>query len=166
MAQATIPVIEALREAAAALERTSKYQWGHMGNCNCGFLAQVVTRKSAPAIHQAAMQGHGDWSEQLNDYCPASGLGLDLLIDELLLFGFDREELAHLERLSDPRVLAEFPGGGTYLCHNNKKDVIDYFRRWALHLETKWANDQSPPEITSVVTESEKVCSPLVDCPG
>jgi hypothetical protein len=144
VAQATIRVIEALREAATRLEYSPGYQWGHMGNCNCGFLAQVVTGQSAPAIHQSAMQGHGDWSEQLNDYCPATGLGINALIDKLIEFGFDRYDLAHLERLTDPIVLDTFPEGGKFLCHNNRLDVIEYYRRWALCIETEWASEQPP----------------------
>lgn len=166
MARATIKVIQALRETASQLERSSRYQWGHMGSCNCGFLAQVVTRQTAPAIHQAAMLGRGDWNEQLNDYCPSSGLGLDTLIDELLRFGFDREDLAHLERLSDPLILAGFPDRGKDVRHNSKKDVVEYFRRWALHLETEWASRQSTIAIMGVEEESEKGYSLLAGCPG
>lgn len=166
MALATIRVIEALREAASRLEQAPGYQWGHMGNCNCGFLAQVVTGQAAPAIHQAAMRGHGDWTEQLNDYCPSTGLGLDALIDDLLDFGFEREDLAHLERLTDPIVLSSFPGGGRFLCHNNKRDVIEYYIRWALSLEAEWASSQAPIDINVFEAEVEKSHSPLVGCPG
>lgn len=166
MAQATIQVIEALREAATRLEYSQGYQWGHMGNCNCGFLAQVVTGQSAPAIHQAAMQGYGDWSEQLNDYCPSTGLGITAVIDQLIAFGFERDDLAHLERLTGPIVIATFPESGKFLCHNNKKDVIEYYRRWALCLETEWASAQPPIDLNACEAEIEKVRSPLACCPG
>ena len=142
MAKPEIHVIEALRESAKRLEKSASYQWGHMGHCNCGFLAQVVTKKSASEIHQHAMQGHGDWREQLNDYCPSTGLPMDDLIDELLSFGFEREELKHLERLSDPQVLAQMHGRGSHLNHNRKEDVIAYLLAWSGLVESQWAAGQ------------------------
>jgi len=83
------------------------------------------------------MQRHGDWSEQLNDYCPTSGLPMDDLISELLAFGFTREELSHLEKLSDPTVLNALPPGQRNLKHNVKKDVVVYMNTWATNLEEK-----------------------------
>lgn len=142
MARTEISVIEALREAARRLEKSASYQWGHMGQCNCGFLAQVVTRKSAGEIHERAMRGHGDWSEQLNDYCPSTGLPMDELIAELLAFGFDREDLRHLERLSDAQVLATMPDRGIHLRHNRKEDVVAYLRAWSGILESRWVEGQ------------------------
>lgn len=112
------------------------------------------------------MKGHGDWTEQLNDYCPSTGLGLDALIEELLDFGFERDDLAHLERLTDPIVLITFPQNGMFLCHNNKRDVVEYYRRWALCLETEWASGQSPIDFNALEAEIEKAHSPLVGCPG
>ncbi len=47
------------------------------------------------------MQRYGDWNEQLNDYCPTSGFPMDELISEMMNFGFDRDDLKNLERLSD-----------------------------------------------------------------
>jgi hypothetical protein len=40
MAKATPEFIQALRSAIAKLEKSDDYQWGHMGSCNCGYLAQ------------------------------------------------------------------------------------------------------------------------------
>jgi len=105
-----------------------------MGACNCGFLAQEVTRMTKKEIHTRAMEGHGDWNEQLNDYCPTSGLRMDDLISELLNFGFDINDLRHLEKLSDPEVLQEANG---HLSHNKKSDVITYLDSMARLLERK-----------------------------
>jgi hypothetical protein len=81
------------------------------------------------------MERHGDWSEQLNDYCPNSGLPMDHLIDELVRFGFTTEELRHLERLSDPAVLQQLPPEKRNLRHNVKTDVVLYMNTWATLLE-------------------------------
>ncbi|MEX8547716.1 MAG: hypothetical protein V5804_08950 [Mucilaginibacter sp.] len=137
MAKATISVIEALRKTAANLQNKAPYQWGHMGSCNCGNLAQVVTNLDKAAIHREAMRRHGDWNEQLFDYCPQSGLPFDHIIDTMLEFGFTRADLAHLEKLSDEHILANLPQGKQYLRHNKSEDVIKYLNSWANLLENQ-----------------------------
>jgi hypothetical protein len=135
MANIRFELVLALRATAQKIEKSNTYQWGHMGLCNCGFLAQEVTALSKQEIHRRAMLRHGDWSEQLNDYCPTSGLPMDDLIDELVNFGFTVSELRHLERLSDPAVLQALPVEKRYLKHNVKEDVVLYLTTWAKHLE-------------------------------
>jgi hypothetical protein len=51
MASPTPELISALRATANRLSDGTAYQWTHMGACNCGHLAQTVTRKSASEIH-------------------------------------------------------------------------------------------------------------------
>lgn len=135
MAKASVELIEALRKTAYKLSNSTNYQWGHMGACNCGFLAQEVTQFRKEEIHARAMQRYGDWSEQLNDYCPTSGLPFDELISELIAFGFDSEDLKNLERLSDGTVLRALPLEQRNLTHNKKADVILYLNIWADQLE-------------------------------
>ncbi|UII26682.1 hypothetical protein LVD15_25865 [Fulvivirga maritima] len=134
MARASSDLIVAIKNTASKLEQSAIYQWGHMGSCNCGFLAQELTRLSKSEIHSRAMQKYGDWNEQLNDYCPTSGLLMDDLISEMLHYGLDTDDLKHLEKLSSPKVLNYLPKG-TYLKHNVKQDVIMYLRAWANQLE-------------------------------
>lgn len=141
MAQSTPSVILALRRTASNLEKSSDYQWGHMGSCNCGFLAQQITKEPRHKIHSYAMQGCGDWSEQLNDYCPTSGLNMDELISEMLDFGFDSDDLKNLEKLSDHRILREFTHQEKNLRHNVKTDVVKYLRVWAKMLEADFIQD-------------------------
>jgi hypothetical protein len=131
MAKSTPELAHVLRKTAAALRSSPAYQWGHMGLCNCGFLAQQVTRLTKEEIHSRAMQRYGDWSEQLNDYCPTSGLPMDELISEMMAFGFDADDLRHLERLSDPQVLRQLPAIRPNLSFNIKEDVITYLEAWA-----------------------------------
>ncbi len=131
----SINQVDTLRKAARKIELSSSYQWGHMGLCNCGFLAQEITSLTKEEIHRRAMQRHGDWSEQLNDYCPTSGLPMDDLISELIDFGFTRQQLTHLEKLSDPSILQVLPIGQRNLQHNVKSDVILYMNIWAQSLE-------------------------------
>ncbi len=138
MAKVSVEVITAIRRAAMELTNNKDYQWGHMGACNCGFLAQEVTRLSKAEIHRRALLGHGDWSEQLNDYCPTSGLPMDDVISELLAFGFDADDLKHLERLSDVKVLRALPANERNLKHNINADVVKYMHTWANLLEAEW----------------------------
>jgi hypothetical protein len=137
MAKATFDVIQALRNTARKLEESSDYQWGHMGSCNCGFLAQEITHLRKEEIHARAMCRYGDWSEQLNDYCPTSGFLIDDLISEMLRFGFDRDDLVNLERLSDPQVLDWAKTSGESLQYNKKEDAIRYMAIWADKLESE-----------------------------
>ncbi|MBY0433389.1 MAG: hypothetical protein K2U26_04690 [Cyclobacteriaceae bacterium] len=135
MARPSLELVQSLRQAARKIELSATYQWGHMGSCNCGFLAQEVTRLSKEEIHRRAMMRHGDWSEQLNDYCPTSGLPFDDTISEMIDFGFDSEDLHHLERLSDQNVLRSLPVGERNLEFNNKLHAARYMKAWANLLE-------------------------------
>lgn len=148
MARQTLPIIDALRATAAKLQASGIYQWGHMGACNCGFLAQEITKLRKDEIHHRAMQRHGDWNEQLNDYCPTSGLPMDDLISELLAFGFDINDLKHLERLSDPKVLRALPPEHRNLARNIKNDVVLYLHTWANRIEAQMLATVNLPAYT------------------
>ncbi len=137
MARPNPELIDILRKTAKRLQKSPAYQWGHMGSCNCGHLAQVITDLDKKEIHQRAMMRCGDWSEQLNDYCPHSGLPLDKVITVMLEKGLDPDDLKHLERLSDQEVLRRLPEGKEYPSHNNRHDVILYFNTWADLLEDR-----------------------------
>lgn len=137
MAKASLKIIKAIRETVANLEKGSAYQWGHMGSCNCGNLAQVITNLDKAEIHKSAMRGHGDWNEQLFDYCPISGLPIDHIIDQMIDFGFTTDDLAHLEKLSDHQVLRTLPLEKRFLKHNIKDDVVLYLKSWANLLENE-----------------------------
>jgi hypothetical protein len=110
-----------------------------MGACNCGNLAQELTKLEKGEIHSYAMQRHGDWNEQLIDYCPTSGYPMDLMITRMLDFGLTTSDLAHLERLSDPMVLAEMSiEKRNSLSKNKKEDVIFYMITWSKLLRKIW----------------------------
>lgn len=135
MARANLELVDYIRRAANKLAESENYQWGHMGSCNCGFLAQEITQLTKGEIHQRAMARRGDWHDQLNDYCPTSGLPIDDAISEMLNAGLDTQDLQHLERLSDPKVLALLPKEKRYLKQNLRDDVVLYMKTWANLLE-------------------------------
>ncbi|GAB2466131.1 hypothetical protein GCM10011375_33260 [Hymenobacter qilianensis] len=167
MAKSTLPVIQALRDTAQRLATQAPYQWGHMGSCNCGHLAQTVTRLTKAEIHARAMQRYGDWERQLIDYCPTSGLPIDQTIDEMLALGFSREDLTHLERLADPTIRAAIPfERRNALRHNQRDDVVLYLRTWADLLENSLLADISLPDFApqpAPVPTTEQLATVLVD---
>ncbi len=138
----TLKLIKALREVAFEIKMSDHYQWGHMGRCNCGFLAQKLSPYSAAEIHRMAMSGHGDWNDQLIDYCPVSNYPMDRLIFDLLQQGLTLQDLAHLEKLSDPKILLETRKVKPELAFNNPEDVSLYMNTWGLILEREIANKE------------------------
>ena len=151
MAQPTLPVIQALRDTAQRLATQAPYQWGHMGSCNCGHLAQTITQLTKAEIHARAMQRYGDWERQIIDYCPTSGLPIDQTIDEMLALGFSRRDLTHLERISDPTIRAAIPfERRDALRHNQRDDVVLYLRTWADLLERDLLAGISLPNFDTV----------------
>jgi hypothetical protein len=138
MARANQKIIEALRKVSSKLQDGNHYEWGHMGACNCGHLAQELTNLTKGEIHQFAMQGHGDWTEQVQEFCPTSQLPMDLLISELISNGLSLEDLIQLERLKDPEILKRIPKERRdKMRHNNRMDVALYMAKWAEMLENK-----------------------------
>jgi hypothetical protein len=136
MAQANLKLIDALRITAQKLAEGGNYQWGHMGSCNCGNLAQELTQLTKAEIHQFAMQGRGDWREQVEEFCPTSGLNIDLLIADLLNHGLSVTDLQDLEWLSDQRILHRIPlERRDKMAHNVREDVVLYMNTWADMLE-------------------------------
>ena len=71
-----------------------------------------------------------DWADATVAYCPTSGLPLDDIITEMLNAGLTLSEIRHLERLSDPRILAALPHP-RHLRRNNPADVALYLETWA-----------------------------------
>lgn len=135
MARPNLELIEALRRTARSLQQGAHYQWGHMGGCNCGNLAQELTKLSKAQIHNYAMQRYGDWNDQVDDFCPTSSLPIDLVINEMLNAGLMLEDLKHLERLDDQTVLRRLPLENRHLRHNVRDDVVTYMVTWADLLE-------------------------------
>ena len=148
MAIPSLKIIDALRKTAKQLENGNRYEWGHMGSCNCGNLAQTITSFSKAEIQKYALQKTGDWSEQLVDYCPTSGLPMDLIIEKMLDFGFTRQDLRHLEWLSDADILNKM--GVSYLNRNLKSDTILYLQSWANLVEDKLLANVKLPNIEEI----------------
>lgn len=146
MATPTLAVIEAIHQTRQRLNTDSEYAWSHLGSCNCGHLTQTITQKSKAEIHALALQKAGDWQEHIVDYCPESGYPIDHIIAALLSFGFTRQDLIHLERLSDKEILAKLTGGKRELNYRLRSDVIAYLDAWLKLLSEQWAEQQELPD--------------------
>lgn len=134
MAYAKLRLVHALRVTAARLREGAPYSWGHLGMCNCGHLAQTVTKRSKREIHEAALARGGEWRDRARDYCPTSGFPIDEIIRELLDCGLGPTDLADLEYLSDERVRRRIPGR-PHLRRNVRDDLILYLETWASLLD-------------------------------
>jgi hypothetical protein len=160
MAIANPELISALEKTIFKLSNGSPYQWGHMGACNCGNLAQELTKLEKSEIHRYAMGRYGDWNQQLVDFCPTSGYPMDLMISKMLEFGLTIDDLSHLERLSDPKILSAMPfERRNSLSKNSKEDVIYYMKTWAELLRKAWVNENVESEI---VIEEKKLALALL----
>jgi hypothetical protein len=148
MAFANLQLVNALRATANKLEQGNAYQWGHMGSCNCGNLAQTITHFTKEEIHRFAMERKGDWSEQVLEFCPSSGYPMDMIIQKMMEIGLTRNDLMHLEHLSDQTVLQKLPQEKRYLNKNSKEDAILYMRTMANILEAEVV--EADDEVTAV----------------
>jgi hypothetical protein len=133
MARPTVELVRALRTTAARLALGADYRWSHFGQCNCGNLAQTVTNLTPREVYEAAFLRAGDWGEQAREFCPTSGYPIDFVLERLFALGMEPDDVQHLERLSDDRVLKRL--GTSSLAHNRRENVVPYMRAWADLLE-------------------------------
>ncbi len=145
MARATRELILALRKTVIRLRSGEPYQWGHLGACNCGHLAQTLTKLPKGEIHRAALARVGDWGDVSRGYCATSGLKVDSIIKSMIAAGLNLNDIEYLENLSDRAVLRHMGVGPEGLKHNVRDDVIAYMEAWAKLLEAQLLLD-SPPQ--------------------
>jgi hypothetical protein len=136
MARANVELIKALRSTAARLQLGAPYRWTHMGACNCGHLAQTVTHLDAEDIRRYALERAGEWAEQVLEFCPASGYPMDAILTALFELGLTHQDLAHLEKLTDPEILRRLlPDARQRLSYRERDHVVLYMRTFADLLE-------------------------------
>ena len=153
MAKANKKLITAILVTIKRLENDAHYEWGHLGACNCGHLAQTLTARSKREIHEAALARVGDWGEVSEKYCETSGMAIDTIISEMLSAGLALEDIEHLENLDDPKVLKALtmPGGRRYLKHNSREDLVLYLDAWAGLLEAELPVEPKPDPTDGLV---------------
>ncbi len=138
-----ITLIEALKAVVNALENdTVEYDWYQISHCNCGLVAQAITKTDKETLNDIylndisiSLQSKIDseytpgWSQMVKEYCPLTGEPIAEIFQKLYSAGMKREDIAHLEYLSDPKILAASTvNTGTY----TKTYTVDEIR------ETGW----------------------------
>lgn len=165
MAVATVETITILRETAQRLSDGATYNWCHQGSCNCGHLAQTVTKKSSAEIHALAIERYGEWQDHVREFstvveaeefyrdsidvCSMTGLTVDHIMQSILEKGFTLDDLYHLEKLSHPAILAKIPlERKKNFQYRKREDVILYLETWANILQDSFVDNAELP-ITS-----------------
>ena len=126
---------DALRVTADRLASGARYEWGHMGRCNCGHLVQTLTEMTDVEIAATIDYQLNEWTEHAKEYCAGTGSKVDDLFDALEDFGLSHEDIRCLEHLSDRRVLGRLGLRGDRLRKNDVQDVTLYMRTMADLLE-------------------------------
>jgi hypothetical protein len=127
-------LITALRKTADKLAGGARYEWGHMGRCNCGHLVQTLTDMTDIEIAQSVDYQLDEWTEHAKDYCAGSGAKVQDLFDTLQKFGLSPADMRHLEHLSDKRIVNRI-GRKDTLRKNLVEDVTLYMTTMADILE-------------------------------
>ena len=107
--------LDVLKETLGKLNSGKfKYEWGRMGQCNCGIVSQVALGESAKQVESAFedSQVKGPWTDNLRVFdnrsmkktCSVTGQKVFDIVKTLFNQGFTKDELIHLEWLSDPKV--------------------------------------------------------------
>ena len=135
MARSNPELISALKTTADRLDAGARYEWGHMGRCNCGHLVQTITEMTDREIAQSVNNQLDEWSEYANDYCDGTGAHVEDLFTLLGEVGFGHRDVIDLENLSDNRVLNRIDPNHRHLRRNQKSDVSLYMRTMAEMLQ-------------------------------
>ena len=158
MAQASLALIDALRQTAQRLRNGAHYAWGNHGACNCGHLLQVLTQLDEKEILTLAHTGPGEWTEIAEESCPVTGAPVDYLLSRLQAAGLTPTDIHNIEYLDNKAVLNHLPTGFRWLKRNVKQDVIEYFEAFAGFLEEQLLNEIKLP--------ADLFTTPLVAAPG
>lgn len=144
-------MIKALRVTAARLRLGAPYRWTHMGACNCGHLAQTVTHLDAEDIRRYAMERAGEWAEQVLEFCPTSGYPMDAILKALFELGLTTQDLAQLEKLTNPDVLRRLPEElRRQISYREREHVVLYMQAFADVLEEQLGEAQGAAPETAV----------------
>ena len=128
-------LVNALDETADRLAAGARYEWGHMGRCNCGHLVQTLTDMTDVEVAESVEYQLDEWTEHAKDYCEGTGSKVQDLFDTLKDFGLSPDDMRHLEHLTDRRVLRRVGSHADDLRKNDVQDVTLYMRTMARVLE-------------------------------
>ena len=85
---------------------------------------------------------------------------MDLMVSKMLEYGLTIDDLSHLERLSDPIILARMEKDRRDQLNKNKReDVVFYLQVWANLLREKWLKEQ---EVFGEIISEKKLKLPVL----
>jgi hypothetical protein len=119
-------LVNSLRTAVHALKNdTVKYDWTKQSCCNAGVVSQVVLGLTEAELiahmkpvfktikdHNKKAVAAGEkkidatWKNGIKYTCPVTGKGMPQIIQDLEAAGLSRGDIAHLEYLENPAILA------------------------------------------------------------
>lgn len=114
-------LIKALKTSINALKNdTVLYDWHQQESCNCGIVAQAITGMNRVELETAfhgqintrlSKMGSGEtkvdstWRNAVKYLCPITGLSNVEILDKLQAAGLTKEDMVHLEYMSNPAIL-------------------------------------------------------------
>lgn len=133
----TKQLIDGLRTAADWIESGKvDYDWSLFSSCNCGILAQAITKLSKENIFEQiwSMPNSeedllGGWGDKVN-YCTQTGLPLPFVVTTLINAGMKPIDFDKLEWLNIPVNKRNIEEG----VQQDPNYVIFYMRTWADYL--------------------------------
>lgn len=109
-------LISSLRVAINALHNdTIFYSWNNPNSCNMGVVAQAVLKVDAKTLGVMRKElfaattdlSEKSWRNAVKHGCPITGVEIPVIIKQLEDAGLSREDIVHLEYLSNPAILSE-----------------------------------------------------------
>lgn len=97
--------------------KTLEFDWYKPCRCCCGLVAQILLNKTMVDLFNdlnvryktLGMTDDQSWANLVNRICPITGRPTDEIFAQLYDEGLTRDDIIHLEYLSDPKVLALCP---------------------------------------------------------
>lgn len=118
-----IHLIESLKIAIHSLESdVIKYKWSEQSSCNAGVVSQAVLGLSKDEIEELRkpvfdlLENESEknrlnidptWKNAIQYTCPITGKGMPKIFQDLEDAGLSRFDIAHLEYMDNPAILAE-----------------------------------------------------------
>lgn len=135
-------LIEAIRETIIDLETGRReYSWSEASTCNCGILTRNISNLTYKQLRDMIEESDMNicdnsalWSNKIT--CTVTNAPLQEVFKKMYEVGLTKEDIIHLERLSDSKILSltniDISQGDYYM---RKENVLLYFRAWLRILE-------------------------------
>lgn len=134
-----------LKLLAVLQDGTADYNWSDGCKCNVGLLAQIISNESYLDLRKEKIAeypewlkfmkdnkttepGCGSWKTLINLYCGQTKPTMHGIVGEMIKSGFTKEDLIHLEYLSDDYVLSHMKDDN--LEQDKETDLIKYLKTW------------------------------------